>query len=362
VTNSRVVTSPRVILIIRLSAMGDLVMASGFAKALRGQHPQAHLVWLVQDRFAEVAALIPEVDAVMVWPRKAWQAHLKARDWGALWGAVRDFRRSLRSLQADWSIDLQGLLKSGLMGWWSGARVRWSLGGREGSRFLATAVLDREDGRAAHLADMGAEYRNLAVALGSPDPLRARPTLALPDDSLMRAQRWLREQTGVAEPAPTPDFLALVPFTTRPQKHWLESHWTELIDQLRQAPGLRLIILGGPADRDLAQRLCEGRPEMLHAAGALSIADSMALLAKARGVIGVDTGLIHAAQALGRPTVVLFGSTIPYQKPLHPGVEILWSARPCSPCGRRPSCGGRFDCQRDLSPGQAEAALRRVTA
>lgn len=354
--------SPRVILVVRLSAMGDLVMASGFARALRSAQPQARIVWLVQEGFAEVASLIPEVDQVMVWPRRAWQGHLKAQQWGALWGAVSEFRRSLRALGADWAIDLQGLLKSGLMAWWSGAAIRVSLGGREGSRFLATRVVDREDDRPAHRAHMGAEYRSLAAALGCSDATRSAPALRLSEESLARVARWICERTRSAAPADMPAFLALVPFTTRPQKHWPEEYWTELIGRLSEQWGHGLVVLGGPADRDAAQRLLADRPRAINAAGALSIEDSMALLSRAQAVIGVDTGLTHAAQALSRPTVVLFGSTIPYRRPLHPAVEILWSARSCSPCGRRPTCGGRFDCQRDLSPSQVEAALQRVLA
>jgi len=354
--------APRVILIVRLSAMGDLVMASGFAHALRAQYPEARLVWLVQDGFSEVVQTIPSVDQVIIWPRREWQALLRGRQWRELWRAIGRFREVLRALGADWALDLQGLLKSGLMARWSRAHRRVSLGGREGSRWLMTEVIDRDDDRPAERAEMGAEYRLMAHALGCPDPEFARPQLRLNEASQARTLDWMRQHRPQASALTAQRLVALVPFTTRPQKHWPESSWAALMDRLSGVSGHQLILLGGPSDQAAAQRLLSVSPGLINAVGQLSIQDSFALLAQADAVVGVDTGLTHAAQALLRPTVVLFGSTIPYQRRLHPRVEILWSARACSPCGRRPSCGGRFDCQRDLTPSMVEQALTRVLA
>jgi heptosyltransferase-1 len=354
-------TAPKVILVVRLSAMGDLVMASGFAQAMRVSYPKARLVWLVQDGFADVAAVLPAVDEVVVWPRRVWQRLFRARKWWALWREVTAFRATLSGLRADWAIDLQGLLKSGLMVHWSGAQRRVSLGGREGSRFLMTEVIDRGDGRPADQADMGTEYRVMAHALGCPDPLAAMPRLALPPESLARAQQWL-QAARLQNRIVTTRRIVLIPFTTRPQKHWPEAYWTELIQGLSSDPTCELVLLGGPSDSDSARRLLANAPAVLNAVGQLSIQDSFSVLVSADAVIGVDTGLTHAAQALARPTVVIFGSTIPYQKRLHPTVEILWSARSCSPCGRRPTCSGRFDCQRDITPAMVRSALARAHA
>ena len=350
-------TAPRVILVVRLSAMGDLVMASGFASTLKSVYPQARIVWLVQDSFADVPALQDSIDEVVVWHRRDWQALWRAGKFYELWRTIAQFRAELRALRADWAIDLQGLLKSGLMAFWSGASRRVSLGGREGSRWLSTEVFDRNDDRPEERADMGAEYRALAEVLVGVPYDAATPFLNVQASEVQGARDWLNK--ALPSPQAQGPLIAMVPFTTRPQKHWPERSWQMVIDMLTTQSGFTLLILGGVADRQAAERILQGRADVIDAVGKRSIRESFALLSIADVVVGVDTGMVHAAQAFRRPTVVIFGSTIPYRKPLHPDVSILWSARSCSPCGRNPTCGGRIDCMSDWSPRQvADQVLR----
>ncbi len=350
-------TAPRVILVVRLSAMGDLVMASGFVQALHHAHPGARLVWLVQSGLESVVAAIPGVDSVLVWPRREWRELWRARRWAELWAAIRTFRSQLRSLRADWSIDLQGLLKSGLMGWLSGAPRRTSLGGREGSAWISHEVFARGANREEERAVVGAEYAELAQHLGLCLSSEIRPRLVIPENELRELDDALT--THGLEPG---RYVVLCPFTTRPQKHWPESHWRVWIEiWCAQSPADGLVLLGGAADRETAERMLQGRSSIINLVGRTPLGLSLALLSKAKGVIGVDTGLTHAAQALGVPTVALFGSTVPYRQPLHPRVEILWKALTCSPCRRHPTCGGRFDCLRQITPLEAVDALSRVS-
>ena len=125
--------APRRILIVRLSALGDIVMASGLIPALRTLYPQAELSWVCEAVCVPLLRHNPSIKQVIVWPRGEWEALLKAKRYMALWRAVRTFRARLRAEQFDLVLDAQGLLKSGLIAWLTGAPRRVSIIAREGS-------------------------------------------------------------------------------------------------------------------------------------------------------------------------------------------------------------------------------------
>ena len=88
--------------------------------------------------------------------------------------------------------------------------------------------------------------------------------------------------------------------------------------------------------------------------------EALALIERAALVVGVDTGLTHAANALGVPTVALFGSTRTYLNPLNPAGRVVYLHKDCSPCHRHPTCGGSFHCMGDIGPQQVLQAAREA--
>lgn len=335
------------ILVIRLSAIGDVVMASGLIPALRALHPDAHLAWLVEPAAAPLLAHNPRLDEVIVWPRGEWLALWRTRRYAELWRRVRAFRRSLRERRFDLVLDTQGLLKSGLWSWLSGAPRRVSLIGREQSHRLATERVMPPP--LPEPRPIGAEYRHLAHHLGAPEG-SFRMDLAVGAAPRERARARL----------PAARYAVLCPFTTRPQKHWFEERWQALAGRLRDA-GLVPVLLGGPDDREAAARIAAGTPGLLNLAGALRLDESVAAIEGAALLVGVDTGLTHMGTALAVPTVALFGSTCPYRDPGAPHSVVLYDPRHCSPCRRHPSCGGRYDCMRDFGVERVfEAAMAQL--
>jgi heptosyltransferase-1 len=353
--------APRRILIVRLSALGDIVMASGLIPALKALHPEAELSWVCEAGCVPLLRHNPRLKQVIVWPRAEWTALLKARRYLALWREVRAFRARLRGERFDLVLDGQGLLKSGLIAWFTGAPRRISIIAREGSHRLVHEVVTPPPG-----ADpvMGSEYRYLARYLGAPAGSFVHD-LAVGQEPLARAQAALQaalqdalKEALLHSPAVADrPLVILAPFTTRPQKHWVESNWSELADRLL-SQGLQPVVLGGPADREAAQRIAAGRPGVLDFAGRLKLDESVALISKAQLLIGVDTGLTHMGSALRVPTVVLFGSTRPYREGPTPRTRILYDALPCSPCRRRPTCNGAFTCMTQLTVERVEEAAQ----
>ena len=354
-------TQPR-ILIVRLSAIGDIVFASPLVAALRRAHPQAHIAWLVQPECAPLLRHHPDLDEVIPWPHRDWQDLWQRRRWGALTSAARAFRRELTGRRFSLALDLQGLLKSGVLTWLSRARERVGLGSREGSQWLMTRTLPR----GGDPDRIGSEYRYLAESLG------------LPTDPFEMAVHY-----GTAEAIRAADLIAahgleagyavICPFTTRPQKHWFAPRWAELAQRLSTELGLPTAMLGGPADRAAAaeirtlsqteaQTRAENQAGLVDLVGETSLLEAAALIHRAALVVAVDTGLGHMGIAFARPTLLLFGSTCPYRNTTRNNARVLYHRLPCSPCKRRPTCNAAFTCMRLIEVDEVLAAARAVLA
>lgn len=340
--------APR-ILIVRLSALGDVVMASGLIPALRAVFPDAHLAWLVEPAAAPLLRGHPRLDDLILWPRGEWKRLWRERRWVELWREWRALRQCLRTSRFDIALDAQGLLKSGLWCWVSGAQRRISLLGREGSVWLAT---ERLVPVRPEPTPMGWEYRALARHLGAPDGA-FHPDIAM-TAAAREASRDVLLRAGVGA-----RYAVLAPFTTRPQKHWFDESWAELAGDLARR-GLQPVLLGGPDDVHGAARIVALAPQVVDLAGRLRLDESAAVIADAQLLVGVDTGLTHIGSACGVPTLALFGSTRPYLDPRAAATRILYDKLPCSPCGRHPTCGGRFDCMRQHTPQSVSTAVGEV--
>ena len=381
------------------------MFASPLARALRRRFPEAHIAWAAEERTADVIRHNPHLDEVIVWERAAWRQMLRRGRLNALAKAVSEFVGTLRRRRFDAVIDVQGLLRSGVLAFLTGAPVRIGLGSREGSRFLMTHLVKR-GGESRKIAS---EYAYLASLLG----LRTEPfPLEVPRNptETAAALRLLAER-GVVSPAAgstaaagddlPPAFVVACPFTTRPHKHWFEDRWVRLIQLLRARAGPTVVLLGGPGDRAAADRILKrartlsptptalpladppGRTAQLLAdslgrttqpvvdslgrttqpvvdlVGRTTLAEAAAVVSMCSVLVGVDTGLAHMAHAFDRPAVLLFGSNTPYLDPPSPLASILHSGRSCSPCRGKLVCDGRIDCMADLS---VESVLKEVEA
>ncbi|WP_296899880.1 glycosyltransferase family 9 protein [Thiohalocapsa sp.] len=342
--------TPERVLLVRLSAIGDVIFASPLAAAFRRAYPHAHLAWLVEPGCAPLLRHHPDLDAVIEWPGPRLRSLWRERRLPALAAELRALRRDLRARRFDLAVDLQGLLKSALPVWLSGAPQRIGLGSREGGRLLLTRVVPREPPAAR--GRIGSEYLHLARTLG------------LPDDSFDMAVHFGSDDAAAADrllaaAGLSAGYVALCPFTTRPQKHWLAPRWAELAARLRADTGLHSVLLGGPNDAEAgAEIAAESAGSALSLAGRTSLLEAAVVIDRSRAVVAVDTGLGHMGIARKRPTLLLFGSSLPYTDTGRPDARVLYHPRACSPCRRRPTCDGRFDCMRAITVDEVVAALR----
>ena len=344
----------RRILIVRLSAIGDIVFASPLVAALRRAYPQARIAWLVQPGFAPLLAQHPDLDEIIVWPLTQWLDLWRSGRWRELVRAVWQFRAELRQRRFDLALDLQGLLKSGVLTWLSGSRERVGLGSREGSQWLMTRTVPR----GGEPKRVGSEYLYLAQHLGLPtDPFEMAVHYG-PAEADRAAALIQAHGLGAG-------YAVICPFTTRPQKHWFAPRWGELARRLKVDVGLPVLMLGGPEDRDAAGEVraagYQGADQdLVNLVGETSLLEAAALIHNAALVVAVDTGLGHMGIAFARPSLLLFGSTCPYLETTRGNARVLYHRLPCSPCKRRPICDGAFTCMGIITVDEVVSAARAV--
>lgn len=338
------------VLIIRASAIGDIVFASPFAEALKKAWPNAKISWLVEKGNEPLLADSPYVDECIIMPAAEWKTLWKnGKKWEAF-RQIRAFGATLKTRHFDVAIDLQGLFKSGIFAWMSAAPVRIGLGSREGSQWLMTRVVPR----GGEPRRISSEYQYLAKELGL-DYARFTPALTLHPP----AEKQALEKLAACGLAPG-KYIVFAAFTTRPQKHWFADAWQELAPMVREKTGLPPVLLGGPADVPAARAIATPASGILNLAGQTRLAEAAAIVRHAGALIGVDTGLTHMGIAFGIPTLALFGSTCPYTETTRANAKVIWLGLPCSPCRRKPVCNGRFDCLRQITPAQVLQELASV--
>jgi lipopolysaccharide heptosyltransferase II len=332
------------ILLIKPSSLGDIVHALPTVASLRSIFPAAHLAWLVKREWAGLVERAEGVDAV--WPVDPGIVGWLSRVPG------------LRAEGFDLVVDLQGLLRSGVMAWLSGspARIGFS-SGREGSPLFYSQRV------AVPTPDMHAvdRYLLVAVALGAAAGLtpafRFRP---LPGDE-QQLGALLRDH-GLSPDIP---WIAMNVSARWPTKRWPLEYFAQAADRLQHDGAGRVVLFGGPGDRiqvDAVKRAM--RTEPVDLTGETPVGLLPALLKSAAVLVSNDSGPMHVAAAVGTPVVALFGPTNPVRTgPYGAGQVVLTHDVPCRPCySRRCVNSVERECLVSIIPGQiVQAVHEQVT-
>ncbi len=346
--------------------IGDAVMAQPLVALLaaRGERVTA----LALASVAPVLRAMPGIERVLETPFAHGRLDLDAR---------RALARELRGAGFARAYVLGNNLKSRLVPWL--ARIPLRVGWRgEAAGALLTHALREPPAphhgqlRGGQRGDMRAHYAALAQELSAP-VLGAQQTARLPGElpqPVLRVDdaRAREVAAGLGLPA---GFVALCPGAEYgPAKQWPAEHFAELAG-LALAEGRPVAIVGSARERAFAQAILDGLragrkldgtragPPLMDLCGRTSMEQAVDLLAVAAGVVSNDSGLMHVAAALGRPTVGLYGSTDPrHTPPAAHRSATLWLHLPCSPCFQRDCPLGHLNCLRALDPQWAWSVLR----
>jgi heptosyltransferase-1 len=361
-----ITSSPRTfatmkILIVKLSAIGDVIHTLPALTVLRRHYPSARIDWLVEDAAADLVQDHAALSRVLVWRRREFVSLLKT---GRLPSAGRLFLSlllQLRGTRYDLIIDFQALLKSSL--WIFLARGRRKAGFDQGMEHSESSHLFLNErispvSMEIHALDRGVR---LLRALGIPEyPLLYDIPMGEEDE---KAAKQLLAESGVRLDRPV---VAINPVAKWPTKLWAARRFRELAERLLEKD-YQVVFTGSREDRAVMDEMALPLgSSVTRLDGRTTLKTLAAVYRTASVVISTDTGPMHLAAAVGTPVVALFGPTAPWRTgPYGEGHVVLRAGVSCSPCFSK-SCKTTelepMACMTRITVEQVvEAVVRTVT-
>lgn len=305
---------PRRVLIVKPSAIGDVVHALPILRLLKNHWPAARFSWLITPACAGIIDGHPLLYEVIRFDRKTY-----GRDWKkpAVLRQLLRFAAGLRDRRFDVAIDLQGLFRSGWLTFQSAAPVRIGLSdAREFATLFYThrVSVGRKE---QHAID---RYLNVPEALGA-----GRGPVIFPFASTAADAAFIQQRVP-------PRYALMFPGTNWATKRWPVDRFAALVEPLRQRFGLSTVVGGAPSEVDLASQI----PADLDLAGKTTLNQLVELVRNAEVVVSNDSGPMHIAAALGRPLVAPFGPTNAVRTgPYGSMKSVIRLNIACSPCYSR---------------------------
>ena len=327
-------------LVISPNWIGDAVMAQPLLALLRAQQPGRPIDVLAPPSVAPVWRAMAEVDEVLETPFRHGPLQLRER-----WKYAQVLRRRG---YVDAYV-LPNTLKYALIPWLAGIARRVGYKGEMRYGLLNTMHHDDVPPR-----PMVAFYAALAGAAQA--PLRRdvpRPRLQAGAEQIAAACA----RAGIDPARPLVVFAPGAEFG--PAKRWPAAHFAALAEAIIAADArAQVALLGSPKDREVCDAIA-GQDGVFNLAGATSLAEAIALIARADAVVANDSGLLHIASALNRPVVALYGPTDPDHAPPFSDVAAALSLRlACAPCRQRECPLGHQDCMQKMGTEMVWSALR----
>jgi len=328
---------PKKILIIKPSSLGDIVQSLPVASALKEQFAAAEITWLVNDSYVELLGLCPAVDKVIPFFRERWGR------FGRLLKNIAEWRKlvgGIRRERFDLVIDLQGLLRSGLLTAASGAPLR--LGFRD-AREGAWLFYNHRVQLPPALTQALKRYLFLLHNLGCAE---TEPVfnIKIPPELMQWAGGQWQDSSLYPFHSSSPPMksgggprIAVCPGGRWRTKRWPAAKYAQLLNKFKG----KVILVGAAADREVAAEIiAQLSGKITDLTGATNLVQLAAILAQADILITNDSGPMHLAAALGCPLVALFGPTDPHRTGPWTGPwghqhRILFSDIFCRPCRRR---------------------------
>jgi heptosyltransferase-1 len=364
------------ILLIKPSAVGDVIHTVPVLAKLRARYPKARIDWLLTPAIAEFIGHHPALSKVVPFDRQTFSRF--GRSWKASAGLLQ-LLTAIRQARYDLVIDLHGQFRSALFTLVSGAPVR--IGFDRPRKEVERASLDRL-GKDALLHGWTGTREGAWLAYSHVIPI---PTL---DVHAVERYLWVSRLLGL-DGGP-PDFrlpipvsasdridellghrqllgwplAVLVPGTVWQTKHWRAEGFAEVARHFSRA-GLAVVLAGSAKERERCRVVADGCPGSCDLSGQTTLSELAALLSRAAICVTNDSGSMHLAVALGRPVVSIFGPTDPVWVGPYGRPEAVLQARlPCVPCYLRKlrACPYDHACMKEVSSTSVIERVQQVMA
>lgn len=333
------------ILIVKLSAIGDVIHALPVAHALKQQYPESRITWVVEKQAYDLLTNNPDIDEIILFEKPKFKSII-----GVLKYAP-DFSRMLKERRFDLAIDLQGLFKSAAVTILSGAKQRFGYCNmRELSQWVSEPVCG--ENRQGHIVEryldvvrfIGCDVSEVVFSMNITAEEAARAALTAAQAGLPTGQ----------------SYAVLAPGTNWTSKCWPTGHFAQLASELFQT-GIIPVIIGGPGDAELAAQILSQSPQAINLVGKTTLKELAYVIKNASFFVGGDTGPMHLAVAVQTPVIALFGPTNPdrngpYGQGRHTVITIMSD---CRGCWKRQCPEGR-PCMATIDVRQVMEVVRRL--
>nr|WP_255758759.1 lipopolysaccharide heptosyltransferase I [Neisseria lisongii] len=287
------------ILLVRLSSMGDLIHTLPAVSDLAAAYPDVELHWLCEAGFADIAKLHPFVKKIHVMKWRYWRKHLTQK---AVWQEIGRLKNDLQAEQFDFVLDSQGLVKSAAFAKMAAAPVK-GLDWQSAREPLASLL-----------------YQNkFAVEVGRNAVWRNRKLFAqvfdyaVPETLTFGLRVPPCEHISADKP-----YYVFLHATSAERKLWPVEYWRELLADLTHHQDCAVYLpWGNESERQRAQEIAAGFAKAA-VCDKMNLIEAAQLLKGAQGVAGVDTGLLHLANALDCPLVGIYTDTDPHKTGIQP--------------------------------------------
>lgn len=320
------------ILIIKPSAWGDIIHSLPFLASIRKRYPNAEIHWVVAKGLHTFLEGHPMIDKLWVMDKNGWK---KIKDFRKILPEIYSFKNGLKNEQFDISIDLSGLLRSGLITW--AAQSKYRLGfsdSDEGSPFFYTHKI--EGGEEIHAID---RYLKLAKLMDCDISHIEFPFPQLPD--ITEILKTLPEK-----------FCIMAPSAGKEANRWPAERFGKLAAKLT----IPTVVIASSADSHVVEKVVENSEgNAINLAGQTNLKELVAVIEKSSYFICNDTGPMHIAAALNIPVFAIFGPANPMRTgPYGINHTIIQEKLSCSPCyAHKPCTKHNWRCMNDLTVEKA---------
>jgi len=356
---------PNKILLVRFSALGDVIQTLPILSMLRDGFPDAKIGWAIDTGLAPAIEGHPALDYVHRCSRRSWSKALaNPGNWLHVGREFRAFVDEVRDVGYDVAIDAQGLFKTALLPYLAGIKRR--IGYRHGREFSSMFYTERYLERDEYFDPAVSHLRHMAELAHSIGAGEVRHTIE-PPRITEAARRHVAELLDGAFSNDAP-IVAIAPATQWISKQWPLEHWSDLLQRIIRETDLNLIVQGSAADADIGQQILAAfsadqlRGRVCNLFGKLPIPEMYALYERVQVAIGSDSAPLHVAGAMRVPVVVgIYGPTGYRRTPPigSPHITLLSSEGElaCQPCHKRVCPLGTTECMKRISPGEVFCAL-----
>lgn len=350
------------ILIVKMWALGDILLATPLLRALKRQYPDCSISWLVEKEYADILQGNPLVDHVIPFDSGVWRRHFRQGRFITYLRISTRLRKSLIDQNFDILINLTA--EKWWSVWFNVAPRRIGLFPRQNPGLIGrlySKAIPRTRDPWLHNTQ---HYQLPAEALGILGPYDEQMVVGVSDMERNQAAELLLSDPGYRPDKP---LIILHPGTSQASKCWPIENFASVASQLSNH--YNIAITGSPNELAMAESLSsalpEGLPKPIIACGRLTIGGTSALVERAVTVVTGDTSLLHISSALDIPLVGIYGSTRPRDNAPLFGKSILLfdDTVECAPCYKSqcPLHGAaHMRCQRNISVAQVTTAARSL--